>query len=100
MKAVSQAASRAAGTDTLPPEVRDSWKVEYIGHLAEDADTAHVVARTTIQLGGEQIVLRDAIRLKRAGDRWLVDGTASGGLNEYLGQFMRAFAKHKGLRIN
>lgn len=100
LKAMSRAASRMAGVSEIPPEIRASSKVEYIGHVGEGTDLAHVVVRSSFSIGGEQIILRDAVRLKRAGDRWLVDGTATGGLNEYLGQFLRAFAKYKGLRLN
>ncbi len=100
LKALSQAASRMAGVSEIPAEIRTSLKVEYIGHVAEGTDFAHVVVRNSFLIGGEQIVLRDAVRLKRSGDRWLVDGTATGGLNDYLGQFLRAFTKHKGMRLN
>ncbi len=45
-------------------------KFEVIGTVAEGDDLRHVVARTTIEMGGSEIEAVDVSSLKKAGDSW------------------------------
>lgn len=87
------------GSDAIPSEIVGNAKVAYVGQIQESSSLAHVIVSITYSFGTESLTVRDAIRIKPVGEKWLVDGASSAAMLEQAGELIRLVGKSQGLNL-
>ena len=64
---------------------------DFIGHVDEGANQAHVVYRATLATGGATVTKMEVLTLKRDGDEWKV--MLTGDIESFVGGLTRQFQK-------
>lgn len=94
-----KALEKWTGSEAIPSEIVGNAKVAYVGQIQETPSLTHIIVSITYSFGTESLTVRDAIRIKPVGEKWLVDGTSSAAMFEQSGDLIRLVAKSQGLKL-
>ena len=94
-----RALEKLVGSDAIPSDIVGNAKVAYVGQIQESTSLTHVIVSITYSFGNESLTVRDAVRIKPQGEKWLVDGSSSAAMLEQAGELIRLVGKSQGLNL-